>query len=122
MSTAKRRGKEQAKTAKKAKKDPADQKYEHIAYGSVNDRTPRIILDVKDLNLDQSYVGGSTGPPLEGQGPLPEKPARKRWRHDGPEPITDCALLPADWSAYDDDLDEQYVLPFFGFGGSKTIY
>lgn len=104
---------EPARPAKRTKRNPADQEYEKIAYGSINDPTPRKILDVKDLNLDRSYVGGEIGPPLEGQGPLPERPARKRWQHKGRRPLVDYALLPADWSAYDDDLDEQYVLPFW---------
>lgn len=120
--SSKRSKKEPGHPAKRPKKELADKEYEKIAYGSVNDPTPRILLDVKHLDLEWSYVGGQRGRPLGGQGPVPEKPTRKRWQHNGPEPLTDYALLPADWSAYDDDLDEEYVLPYFGLSGSKTIY
>ncbi|KAJ5998579.1 hypothetical protein N7451_006389 [Penicillium sp. IBT 35674x] len=103
----KRKGDTPARPGKRTKKDAADKEYERIAYGSVKDPTPRKRLNVKRLDLDWTYVGGELAPLVEGQGPVPEKPARKRWQHHGPEPLTDYNLVPDDWSAYDDDIDAE---------------
>lgn len=115
----KRKGNAPARAGNRTKKDEADKEYERIAYGSVKDPTPRKRLNVKRLDLDWTYVGGELAPQVEGQWPVPEKPAKKRWQHHDPEPLTDYSLVPDDWSAYDDDLDAEYVLPFPRFSGRK---
>jgi hypothetical protein len=74
-----------------------------VLYGDLNDPTPRETLNMRDLDLDTSYVGK-----IEIR-PGPERPPRlMRWQHPPGEPLIDYAQLPQGWSMHDDDLDPEY--------------
>ncbi|KAJ5732019.1 hypothetical protein N7493_003500 [Penicillium malachiteum] len=64
------------------------------------------LINVKDLDLDVSYVGQ-----VDSELPLPtERPQRKRWINKG-ETINNSNDVPQGWTSVESDLDPESVLP-----------
>jgi hypothetical protein len=74
-----------------------------ILYGDLNDPTPRESLNIRDLDLDTSYVGK-----VEIRTGTKRPPRLERWQHPPGPPLIDYAQLPQGWSMHDDDLDPEY--------------
>lgn len=62
---------------------------------------PQEEVNYEDLDLDVSYVGKIKIPPL------PVRPKKKRWTHDGDEPIVSLKDVPPGWSDKEPDLDPE---------------
>jgi hypothetical protein len=58
-------------------------------------------IKVEDLDFDVSYVGK-----IESS-KTPKVPKRKRWTHDGDEPLIKPEDLPKGWTSEERDLDPQ---------------
>ncbi|OQD63560.1 hypothetical protein PENPOL_c009G05776 [Penicillium polonicum] len=72
----------------------------HHHRGSPQDPTPRIALNIEELDLEKSYVGSFI--PHKRQRPKKSRPWAK-WT--GTDPITDPAKLPHGWHMKEDDLE-----------------
>ncbi|KAJ5155282.1 hypothetical protein N7492_008085, partial [Penicillium capsulatum] len=60
-------------------------------------------VKVEDLDLDRSYLNEYIAlPSMENE----NRPRQTRWRHSGPNPLTDPAKLPKGWNTKEPDLDE----------------
>ncbi|KAJ5407686.1 hypothetical protein N7509_001569, partial [Penicillium cosmopolitanum] len=86
-----------SKKRKRTKSSSRDRSYED---GSPSDPTPRTKLNVEDLELTKSYVDIVD---ICSMAECPEKP--RRWKHRGPEPLTDERRLPQGWTSEEPDLD-----------------
>ncbi|KAJ5580244.1 uncharacterized protein N7459_006229 [Penicillium hispanicum] len=85
----------------KTEQDPEQERkswMREILYGSPDDPTPRIKVDVKDLDLEKSYVS-------EWKPTRIVRPPKKRWQWFENEPLYDYSKAPKDWTCFDDDLD-----------------
>lgn len=72
--------------------------------GNGSDFGPKMMINIRDLDLTKSYAPSSTRPSSV------VRPARQhRWRHSGPQPLQDWASLPAGWNDEEPDLDPRYV-------------
>lgn len=77
-------------------------------YGSPWDRTEQTHLRIEDLDLDKSYIDEAVllqerSKEQDRGENLPEK--RPRWKHEGPEPLTDVArLAEMQWDPREPDL------------------
>ncbi|KAJ5974597.1 hypothetical protein N7481_011807, partial [Penicillium waksmanii] len=87
----------ESKKKKRTKSSSRDRVYED---GSPSDSTPRTKLNVEDLDLEKSYVGIVD---VCSMAERPEKP--RRWKHRGPDPLTDELRLPKGWTSEEPDLD-----------------
>lgn len=91
----------ESKKRKSTKSSSRDRSYED---GSPSDPTPRTKLNVEDLDLTKSYVGIVD---ICSIAECSEKP--RRWKHRGPEPLTDERRLPQGWTSEEPDLDIKCV-------------
>lgn len=72
----------------------------HQPTGAPQDPTPRIKLNIDDLDLDKSYVKPSVANSQSGRSKK-HRPWRRRVEK---EPLTDSAKLPKGWHMNEDDL------------------
>lgn len=73
-------------------------------FGSPRDPAPRQPIHVEDLDLHRSYVDNYIVIPSIEDGACIRQ---TRWRHAGPEPLTDPAKLPEGWNTNEPDLDKR---------------